>query len=95
MLCSHDAWDAKLVVLGTGSEVDYWKSCLRQRGCGDSFEFLGFRSDVPELMQAADCLISPARHEAHELGVHEAISSRIPAFVSSGAGVAERYPIHF
>ena len=54
--------------------------------------FLGYRTDVPALLAAADLLVHPARYEAYGLAVHEAICSGVPAIVSSAAGVAERFP---
>ena len=92
VLCERGGWDAKLVVIGSGADQIYWKNHLQQQGCGDSFEFLGFRSDVPDLLRAADCLVAPTRYEAYGLGVHEAICSGLPAYVSRDSGVAERYP---
>jgi glycosyltransferase involved in cell wall biosynthesis len=53
---------------------------------------LGFRSDVPDILRAADCLVAPTRYEAYGLGVHEALCCGLPAIVSADAGVAERYP---
>ncbi len=55
-------------------------------------EFLGFRDDVPKLLQAADALIAPTRYEAYGLGVHEAVCCGLPSIVSASSGVAERYP---
>jgi glycosyltransferase involved in cell wall biosynthesis len=37
-------------------------------------------------------LVHPARYEAYGLGVHEALCSGLPAFVTRSAGVAERIP---
>ncbi len=91
-LCQRRIWDAKLVVIGSGADQVYWKQQLQQQGCGDSIEFLGFRSDVPDLLRAADCLVAPTRYEAYGLGVHEAICSGLATFVSRDAGVAERFP---
>ncbi len=92
MLCKNKEWDAKLVVIGSGAETARWRSFLEQHHCGESFEFLGFRSNVPDYLRAADCLAAPTRYEAYGLGVHEAICAGLPAFVSKSAGVAERYP---
>jgi glycosyltransferase involved in cell wall biosynthesis len=54
--------------------------------------FLGYRTDVPVLMAAADVMVHPARYEAYGLAVHEAICSGVPAIVSASAGIAERFP---
>jgi glycosyltransferase involved in cell wall biosynthesis len=69
-----------------------WEREAHRRGWGERIQFLGFREDVPELMAAADLLISPTRYEAYGLGVHEALCTGVPALVSRTAGVAERYP---
>ncbi len=85
-------WDAELVVIGVGAELTKWQ--LRAKNIGiSSIHFLGFRSDVPNLLRAADCLVAPTRYEAYGLGVHEALCCGLPAIVSSTAGVAERYPV--
>lgn len=91
-LCQNPAWDAQLLVIGQGAEVPIWKQRLIEAGVVDRIQFLGFRSDVPDLLRASDCLIAPTRYEAYGLGVHEALCCGIPAIVSSTAGVAELYP---
>ncbi|VTU00951.1 glycosyl transferase family 1 : Glycosyltransferase OS=Hyalangium minutum GN=DB31_3627 PE=4 SV=1: Glyco_transf_4: Glycos_transf_1 [Gemmataceae bacterium] len=85
-------WDAVLVVVGTGAELPLWERRAADAGLTDRVRFLGFRSDVPDLLRAADALVSPTRYEAYGLGVHEALCCGLPAIVSAGAGVAERYP---
>lgn len=91
-LCQRPQWNSVLTVVGRGAELERWKEKLLQGGCSDRAEFLGFRDDVPDLLRASDCLVSPTRYEAYGLGVHEAICCGLPAFVSATAGVAERYP---
>lgn len=90
-LCNSPNWDADLVVIGVGAELTLWQR--RAAECGISgIHFLGFRSDVPKLLQAADCLVAPTRYEAYGLGVYEALCCGLPSIVSATAGVAERYP---
>ena len=59
---------------------------------GESVRFLGYRKDLAQLLQASDALIAPTRYDSYGLGVHEALCCGLPALVSAGAGVAERYP---
>ena len=89
-LNKESSWDAVLVVVGRGAERPMWEA--RAAGSGERVKFLGFRSDVPDLLRAADALASPTRYEAYGLGVHEALCCGRPALVSADAGVAERYP---
>lgn len=85
-------WDAELWVVGRGRELPTWRARAERSGLSQSVRFLGFRKDVPTLLAAADALVSPTRYEAYGLGVHEALCVGLPALVSAGAGVAERYP---
>jgi glycosyltransferase involved in cell wall biosynthesis len=92
MLCRDARWDADLVVAGTGAELPAWRARAAASGMGDRIRFLGFRSDVPEILSALDGLAHPARYEAYGLAVHEALCRGIPSIVSASAGIAERYP---
>ena len=91
-LCKEPSWDAVLVVVGRGAELPAWEDRTRSAGLAERVQFLGFRTDVPDLLRAADALASPTRYEAYGLGVHEALCCGLPAIVSADAGVAERYP---
>jgi glycosyltransferase involved in cell wall biosynthesis len=93
-LCADSNWDADLVVIGAGAELSLWQRRAVEAGISSRIHFLGFRSDVPDLLRAADCLVAPTRYEAYGLGVHEALCCGLPALVSAMAGVAERYPAH-
>jgi glycosyltransferase involved in cell wall biosynthesis len=73
-------------------ELRHWRARAEQAGVAAHLHFLGFREDVHVLLAAADVLVHPARYEAYGLSVHEAICAGVPAIVSAGAGVAERYP---
>jgi glycosyltransferase involved in cell wall biosynthesis len=81
-LCQDPSWTATLVVAGAG----------RPQSLSDRVQFLGFRTDMPDLLRAADCLVAPSRYEAYGLAVQEALCCGIPAMVTAESGVAERYP---
>lgn len=91
-LCADRTWRAKLLVVGCGAEVPRWRSRIARAGLSDRIELLGFRTDIPDLLRNSIALVSPTRYEAYGLGVHEALCCAVPAIVSAGAGVAERYP---
>jgi glycosyltransferase involved in cell wall biosynthesis len=93
MLCREREWDARLLVAGSGAELRAWQSRAAQTAeVADRIMFLGYRTDVPELVAAADLLMHPARYEAYGLAVHEALCCGVPAVVSVAAGVAEQFP---
>ncbi|HEU0051934.1 MAG TPA: glycosyltransferase family 4 protein, partial [Longimicrobium sp.] len=89
-LCGDVNWDARLLVVGTGGELERWKRLAAERGLGDRVRFLGFQPEVRKVLAACDALVSPTRYEAYGLAVHEALCMGLPAVVSRDAGVAER-----
>jgi len=91
-LCLDPAWDCDLVVIGRGAELPLWQKRAQEEGIRERVRFLGFRSDVPDVLAACDALVAPTRYEAYGLGVQEALCTGLPALVSAAAGVAERYP---
>jgi glycosyltransferase involved in cell wall biosynthesis len=91
-LTRDHAWDVDLLIAGTGGERDAWIARAREAGLESRVRFLGFRTDVAKVLAACDLLVHPARYEAYGLGVHEAICRGLPAIVTAGCGIAERYP---
>lgn len=89
-LCRNCGWDVRLAVIGRGAELDAWKRRAADDGLASRVEFLGFRSDVPQVLAGCDVMVHPARYEAYGLGVHEAVARGLPAIVSARAGVSER-----
>lgn len=90
-VCARSSWDADLLVVGRGAELASFRTRAQREGLGDRVRFLGFRSDVPEVLAACDALVAPSRYEPYGLGVHEALCSGLPAIVGVRAGVAERF----
>lgn len=91
-LCRDPGWDCDLLVVGRGAELPLWQRKAHDAGMQNRIRFLGFRSDVPDILAACDALVAPTRYEAYGLGVQEALCTGLPAVVSADAGVAERYP---
>jgi glycosyltransferase involved in cell wall biosynthesis len=91
-LCRRESWDADLVAVGAGAELEAWRQRVEARGLGERVRLLGFRKDVARVLAACDAMAAPARYEAFGLGVAEALARGLPAIVSASAGVAELYP---
>lgn len=92
VLCADPLWDVDLVVIGSGVELPHWIGRASDVGLRSRIHFLGFRTDVPNLIAACDALVAPTRYEAYGLAVHEALCCGLPSLVTQTAGVAERYP---
>ncbi|MFB3855242.1 MAG: glycosyltransferase family 4 protein [Vicinamibacterales bacterium] len=82
--------DVHLVVAGDGARL--WQREAEGILCGSRVRFTGFTSRVPDVLAAADVLVSPVRYESYGLNVHEALCRGTPAVVSRSAGIAERFP---
>jgi len=91
-LARDPAWNATLLVAGSGSELEDWKRKAAAAGMERRVRFLGFQPDVRRVLFAADAIVAPTRYEAYGLAVQEAVCCGLPAIVTRAAGVAERIP---
>lgn len=65
------------------------RSIASQTGVGDNVHLLGFRSDVPALLQEADVFIHTARQDPHPRAVIEAMHAELPVVAYRVDGVGE------
>jgi glycosyltransferase involved in cell wall biosynthesis len=65
------------------------RELVGQLGVGDRVRFLGFRTDGPELLRAADFLLLPSTHEGLPLSIIEAQASKVPVLAAPTAGIPE------
>jgi len=93
-LCRRSEWDADLIIAGDGRALPQARRAVAQSEFRDRVRFLGYTNRVPELLAAADLLVSPVRYESFGLNVQEALCRGVPSIVSKGAGVAEIYPLN-
>ncbi|HXZ80688.1 MAG TPA: glycosyltransferase family 4 protein [Terriglobales bacterium] len=91
-LCRITDWDANLVVAGAGRNLPDWRFQIAASDLEPRVRMLGVTDRVPEVLAAADLLVSPVRYEGFGMNVQEAICRGVPAMVTASAGVAEHYP---
>ncbi|WP_283807483.1 glycosyltransferase family 4 protein [Bradyrhizobium genomosp. III] len=82
----HRGLDVEIQLAGLTEDPDYERS-LRQltkdQGIESRVMFLGGRSDVPQLLRAADLYLMPSLQEAHSVAFLEALASGIPILASN------------
>ncbi|MFG2824940.1 glycosyltransferase family 4 protein [Kitasatospora sp. NPDC048365] len=81
------AADPLVAIVGDGPE----RSALRERIAVEKLpvELLGYRTDVPDLLGAADVVVVSSRWEARSLVVQEAMRAGVPVVSTSVGGVPE------
>ena len=70
------------------TEGSPYPALAAQLGLDDRVHFLGFRSDVADLMRAADLVVCPSRYEPFSLVVLEALASGRPVVTVRSVGAA-------
>jgi glycosyltransferase involved in cell wall biosynthesis len=80
---------ARLLVVGEGRQRDELVSALSSQGALDSVQFLGYRSDVPDILHAADLIVLPSRSEGLPLAALEGLASGLPVVAHAVGGVPE------
>lgn len=77
----------RLLVVGRGNPAAYMKFAERC-GVAEQVIFAGGRTDVPELIAAADLMIHPARNEATGTVLLESLACGTPVLCSANCGFA-------
>jgi glycosyltransferase involved in cell wall biosynthesis len=65
------------------------RQLCRERGVATQVRFLGYRTEVPDLLQAADVFALPSTHEGLPISILEAQSAGVPVVGSRIPGIRE------
>jgi glycosyltransferase involved in cell wall biosynthesis len=82
-------WFAGVERGDTVAYTERLKTLCGELGVADRVRFLGQRSDVPELLRAADCVILPSTAEGLPLSILEAQATKVPVLAAPTAGIPE------
>lgn len=80
---------AVLVLAGEGPMRVDMERLARELGIEDAVRFLGHRSDVPNLLEAADCLLLTSRSEGVPQAIAQAMGAALPVVATAVGGVPE------
>jgi len=78
-----------LVLVGDGSQRSRLQQQARKTGISDRLHFLGWRPDVPQILNASDMLLLPSRWEGMPNVLLEAMASSLPVVARAVHGVEE------
>lgn len=89
LLKSENAPKVHLVIVGEGNlELELKQQVLKQ-GLNQYVTFTGRRSDIPQLLSAADLFILPSLWEGLPLVVLEAMAAKVPVIATNVGGTPE------
>jgi glycosyltransferase involved in cell wall biosynthesis len=79
----------ELWLVGDGELREAVQHQVRALGIESRVRFLGVRSDIPDLLRAADVFVFPSRWEGNPLSVMEAMAAGLPVIATAVGGVPE------
>lgn len=81
-------------ICGKGYRQEYLEELARKKGMERQVKFFGFRNDIPEMLQGADCFAFPSRREGLGIAALEAMAAGLPMITSDCRGTREYMQDH-
>ncbi|WP_309127666.1 glycosyltransferase [Microbacterium sp.] len=81
---AHDGW--RLDIAGDGTQRDALQRLVDDLGVGSSVRLLGFRADLPALLDGASLFLAPCDVEGLGLAVLEAMAAGVAPVAAASAG---------
>jgi phosphatidylinositol alpha-1,6-mannosyltransferase len=83
--------DARLIIVGSGDNIDYYRQLAASRGVGDHVIFTGFIEDdlVADIFRRCAVYAMPSRQEGFGLVYLEAMRAGVPCIASNCDGAQE------
>lgn len=76
-------------ICGKGYRREYLEKLVREKGMEHQVRFFGFRNDIPEMLQGADCFAFPSKREGLGIAALEAMAAGLPMITSDCRGTRE------
>ena len=81
--------NVRLALVGSGELDKKLRRKVSFLDLDDSVQFLGFRSDIPDLLAAADLFVMPSLHEGLCTSLIDAMFAELPVVASSAGGIRD------
>ena len=78
-----------LALAGAGPLEGHLKAVSKQLRIENNVRFLGYRTDIPEILHACDCFVLPSLSEGHPLSLLEAMAAEKFTIATRVGGVPE------
>lgn len=77
------------IVCGTGEKKDYLSVLARKLNLTNQIHFLGYRTDIPDLLAASDIFVMPSKREGIPRSILEAMDLGLPCIGSKTRGISD------
>jgi glycosyltransferase involved in cell wall biosynthesis len=81
--------EVRFLWVGDGEEREYLMKQVSEYGVRDNVSFLGYRRDVPRLLQSADLFVFPTHYEGLPFALLEAMAYNLPVVASDADAIIE------
>jgi len=81
--------ESVLLIAGRGESENELKGLASQLGIADKVHFLGFRTDIPQVLASLDIFVLPSLREGFGLALVEAMCTGLPVIASKVGGIPE------
>lgn len=76
-------------ICGKGSKEEKLRQLILENGLEEQVHLLGYRTDVEEILQTADCFAFPSIREGLGIAAVEALATEVPLIVADNRGTRE------
>jgi len=83
----------KILTIGEGPQRQEYEQRAREMGLSEEIAFLGFRTDIPDLLHACDLFVLPSYREGYPFALLEAMAASSPV-VATDVGDVSRMIEH-
>ena len=82
----------KYLIAGKGAERKKLEKLIKKSGLEGKILLLGYRTDIGELLAAADCFVFPSKQEGMPVALMEALAAGVPSIAADIRGCRELLP---
>jgi glycosyltransferase involved in cell wall biosynthesis len=88
-LLLQEELEATILIIGSGPMETELKAYAAQKGVADKVKFLGFRTDVPQILPELDVLLMTSKTEGLGSTILDAFASKVPVVATAAGGIPE------
>lgn len=78
-----------ILIVGDGYKGDDLREYAKMKGVEDKVQFLGSRTDVPEILKCSNVYVQTSIYESFCMSVLEALLSKLPVVATNVGGISE------